>query len=57
MKLLCALAAAGILLFAAADPKNVLTGDSAFATFSTVKAGTWRHITVASLPKPGTRWA
>jgi len=35
-----------------ADPKNVLTGDAAFASFTDVKPGVWRHITVASLPKP-----
>src|SRR4051794_32072634 len=52
MKLLYAALALGILVFAAADPKNVLTGDSAFASYSNVKAGTWRHIPAASLPKP-----
>jgi glucose/arabinose dehydrogenase len=36
-----------------ADPKNVLTGDAAFAGFTDVKPGVWRHITVESLPKPG----
>ncbi|MGA3097885.1 MAG: sorbosone dehydrogenase family protein [Bryobacteraceae bacterium] len=36
-----------------ADPKNVLTGDSAFASFTDLKPGIWRHITVNSLPKPG----
>jgi glucose/arabinose dehydrogenase len=36
-----------------ADPKNVLTGESAFASYSNVKPGVWRHITVSSLPRPG----
>ena len=36
-----------------ADPKNVLTGEAAFASFTNVKPGVWRHITVDSLPKPG----
>jgi len=36
-----------------ADPKNVLTGEAAFAGFADVKPGVWRHITAASLPKPG----
>ena len=35
-----------------ADPKNVLTGLAAFASFNNVKPGTWRHITPADLPKP-----
>jgi glucose/arabinose dehydrogenase len=48
---LVGIAATG-LLFAAASPKNVLTGEKAFASFSDVKAGTWRHITAADLPKP-----
>lgn len=39
-------------LYAAANPQNVLTGDAAFASFQNVKAGTWRHITAAALPKP-----
>jgi glucose/arabinose dehydrogenase len=38
--------------FGNANPKNVLTGDSAFASYSNVKPGVWRHITAASLPKP-----
>jgi glucose/arabinose dehydrogenase len=42
-----------ILAFANADPKNVLSGQSAFASFNNVKPGTWRHITPADLPKPG----
>ena len=41
------------LAFASATPKSVLTGEKAFASYSNVKAGTWRHITVADLPKPG----
>jgi glucose/arabinose dehydrogenase len=36
-----------------ADPKNVLTGESAFASYSNVKPGVWRHITASSLPRPG----
>jgi glucose/arabinose dehydrogenase len=36
-----------------ANPKNVLSGDKAFASYTDVKAGTWRHITAADLPKPG----
>lgn len=36
----------------AADPKNVLTGESAFASYTNVKAGVWRHITASDLPKP-----
>jgi len=36
-----------------ADPKNVLTGESAFASYTDVKPGVWRHITAANLPKPG----
>ncbi len=38
--------------FANANPKNVLTGDSAFASYSNVKPGVWRHITPNDLPKP-----
>jgi glucose/arabinose dehydrogenase len=38
---------------ASANPKNILTGDKAFASYTDVKAGTWRHITAADLPKPG----
>ncbi len=41
------------LAFANANPKNVLTGDSAFASYSNVKPGVWRHITPNDLPKPG----
>ncbi len=35
-----------------ANPTNVLSGNSAFASYSNVKAGTWRHITALDLPKP-----
>ena len=45
-------AAAVRVASAAADPKNVLTGESAFASFTNVKAGVWRHITAQDLPKP-----
>lgn len=38
----------------AADPKNVLRGENAFASYTNVKPGVWRHITVKDLPKPGT---
>jgi len=41
------------LAFGDANPKNVLTGNAAFAGFSDVKPGVWRHITADSLPKPG----
>jgi glucose/arabinose dehydrogenase len=40
------------LAFANANPKNVLTGGSAFASYSNVKPGVWRHITPNDLPKP-----
>jgi glucose/arabinose dehydrogenase len=40
------------LALASANPKNVLTGDSAFASYSNVKPGVWRHITPNDLPKP-----
>jgi glucose/arabinose dehydrogenase len=36
-----------------ADPKNILTGEAAFASYTNVRAGVWRHITVSSLPRPG----
>src|SRR4051794_33195941 len=36
-----------------ADPKNVLTGESAFPSYTNVKPGVWRHITASALPKPG----
>jgi len=35
-----------------ANPKNVLTGDSAFASYNNVRAGVWRHIAPSALPKP-----
>lgn len=38
---------------AAANPRDILTGDKAFASFTDVKAGVWRHITAKDLPKPG----
>ena len=41
------------LAFGNANPKNVLDGDSAFASFTNVKPGVWRHITANNLPKPG----
>ncbi len=34
------------------DPKSVLTGDSAFADYHSVKPGVFRKITAASLPQP-----
>ncbi|HZL56253.1 MAG TPA: sorbosone dehydrogenase family protein [Bryobacteraceae bacterium] len=40
------------LAFGNANPKNVLTGDSAFASYTNVKAGVWRHITAQDLPRP-----
>jgi glucose/arabinose dehydrogenase len=46
-------AGCAILALANADPKNILNGQSAFASFNNVKPGTWRHITPADLPKPG----
>ena len=41
------------LAWANANPKNVLTGETAFASYTNVKAGVWRHITADNLPKPG----
>jgi glucose/arabinose dehydrogenase len=41
------------LAFGAANPRDVLSGEKAFATYETVKAGVWRHITASDLPKPG----
>jgi glucose/arabinose dehydrogenase len=41
------------LAFGNANPKNVLSGEAAFASFTNVKSGTWRHITANDLPKPG----
>jgi glucose/arabinose dehydrogenase len=35
-----------------ADPKTVMTGNAAFANYSTEKPGLWRKITPADLPKP-----
>lgn len=35
-----------------ANPKKVLTGDAAFASYTDVKPGVWRHITANNLPKP-----
>jgi len=45
---------AAVILLAApnADPPTVLSGPSAFANFSSVKPGVWRHITPADLPQP-----
>lgn len=48
-----ALTATVALMAAAADPKNVLTGENAFASHTNVKPGVWRHITAKDLPKPG----
>ncbi len=45
--------AATALLSAAADPKEIRTGEKAFASHTDVKAGVWRHITAKDLPKPG----
>jgi glucose/arabinose dehydrogenase len=39
--------------FGNANPKNILTGDTAFASYSNVKPGVWRHITASSLPRAG----
>src|SRR5438067_12737645 len=35
-----------------ANPPNVLSGQSAFASYQNEKPGTWRKITPADLPKP-----
>ena len=35
-----------------ANPSNILSGDSAFASYNNVKSGVWRHITPSDLPKP-----
>ncbi len=40
------------LAFASATPKDVYTGEKAFASYPNVKPGVWRHITAADLPKP-----
>jgi glucose/arabinose dehydrogenase len=50
-KLLIGAAAIG-MAFGNANPANVLTGEKAFANYTDVKAGTWRHITASDLPKP-----
>lgn len=49
------LAGTAALQFASgeANPENVLNGEAAFASFTNVKPGVWRHVTVNSLPKPG----
>lgn len=51
---LATVAAAGalIVVLGNAEPKAVLTGTSAFASYATEKPGTWRKITAADLPKP-----
>ena len=36
----------------AASPKTTLSGESAFASYTNVQPGVWRHITAADLPKP-----
>src|SRR5262249_17208855 len=41
------------LAFGNAEPKSVLSGESAFASFNNVKPGVWRHITPKDLPRPG----
>jgi glucose/arabinose dehydrogenase len=41
------------LAFGSANPTNVLSGPSAFASYSNVKPGVWRHIKASDLPKPG----
>src|SRR5436305_1282971 len=50
---LAAGAVCSLLALADANPKNVLSGPSAYASFTNVKPGTWRHITPADLPKAG----
>jgi glucose/arabinose dehydrogenase len=45
-------AAAIGIAFGNANPTNVLTGDRAFASYTNVQPGVWRHITPADLPKP-----
>ena len=51
---IAALALAAVTLIAAptADPPAVMTGNSAFANYSSEKPGLWRKITAADLPKP-----
>ncbi len=51
--IILACAAAAHFATAGTDPKNVLTGEAAFASFNNVKAGVWRHISAKDLPKPG----
>src|ERR1700689_36671 len=41
-----------ILILGNAEPKAVLTGTNAFASYATEQPGTWRKITPADLPKP-----
>ncbi len=43
------------MAFANANPANVLSGEKAFASYTNVQPGVWRHITVADLPKPAPR--
>jgi glucose/arabinose dehydrogenase len=50
--LLLTTSAAIRLALGSADPKNVLSGESAFASYSNVQPGVWRHITPTDLPKP-----
>ena len=45
-------AAAIGMAFGNANPTNVLTGDKAFASYTNVRPGVWRHSTVNDLPKP-----
>jgi glucose/arabinose dehydrogenase len=55
MSAVLAMAAAAITLIVVlgnAEPKAVLTGTNAFASYATEKPGTWRKITPADLPKP-----
>ena len=54
-KLALALAGCGLcaIAFGSADPKNILSGQNAFASHTNVRPGVWRHITAADLPKPG----
>ena len=49
---MAAAAATLIVVLGNAEPKAVLTGTSAFASYATEKPGTWRKITPADLPKP-----
>ena len=45
-------AATLIVVLGNAEPKTVLTGTKAFASYATEKPGTWRKITPSDLPKP-----